>query len=369
MAKPSDQVFQLSLTEIAFTIVFILLLLLGWMLFESKERMEQLEARVAEAGDVRAITEVLNEAKARLTELLTGSGAAKPDEVVSELVAQKKLVQERETLRKRIEDLDAQVTALAEIKQALAEASGKNKNETIQKQIQSALALQAMLEQHLADQERQAASEAEKDGQEPARAVPKKDAVTEAKAALAMKIELEKQMKQQLGKGIERGKETRIAKELVENSRHLQDIKRTAGTQEAMRKDNADLRGQLAFLKGKLESRGGRDYPPCWAEEKTGKLEYLFTIEIHADGLRITPGWPPGREADARALPGVDQLLSPARHSLDEFSSRMQGIDSHSKARGCRHYVYLRNRVDQLDIFNRYRYGVENFFYKLELRS
>lgn len=308
MAKPNDQVFQLSLTELAFTIAFILLLLLGWMVFKSEQDKKELEATIAGAGDTKITLIALNEAKTALSEALLENGAVKPEEIISELVSQKKLIQEREALRKKIDELDSQVTALAEIREVIAK---------------------------------------------------------EAATAVALKAAIEKQ----LGNNIEEGKEAEVAKELVDAAKQLQDIAKTSGSPESVNKENADLRGQLAFLKGKLEARGGRDYPPCWAEEKTGKVEFLFTIEIHTDGLLITPSWPPSREADARALPGVDQMLASNRHLLDEFNVRMQGIDRHSKARNCRHYVQLRNHVNQLDVFNRYRYGIENFFYKLELRS
>jgi hypothetical protein len=47
----------------------------------------------------------------------------------------------------------------------------------------------------------------------------------------------------------------------------------------------------------------------------------------------------------------------------------MQGIDRVSKDKNCRHYVYVKNRVTDLASFNKSRYAIENFFYKLELRS
>lgn len=358
MAKSSDQVFQLSLTEIAFTIAFILLLLLGWMVFKSEHDKKELEATIAEIGDTKATLIALDEAKKALSETLSRVGAAKPEEVISELVSQKMLIQEREALRKRIEELDAQVSTLSEIREIIAKASGQDANPVIKRQIESALALQTtlqkQLEEHIAN-----------DGMGAKNPDSKPNVAKEATAAVALKAAIEKQ----LGNDIEKGKEAQVAKELVDASKQLQNIVKTSGSPESVKKENADLRGQVAFLKGKLEARGGRDYPPCWAEENTGKVEFLFTIEIHSDGLRITPSWTSKREADGRALPGVDQLLAPNRHSLEEFNVRMQGIDRLSKANNCRHYVQLRNHVNQLDVFNRYRYGIENFFYKLELRS
>ena len=363
MAKPSDQVFQLSLTEIAFTVVFILMLLLGWMLFKSEDDKKKLETQSA---DVASSLIALEEAKGTLSKALSQAGVAKPDEVISELTSKKVLIQERETLKKRIDELDARLTTLTEIEQAIGRASGqgkdKDKDKVIQEQIESALGLQATLQKEL---DEWAASTAPKDGQAAKKTAPRPNVGKEAVSAIKLKAALEKE----LGKALEKGKEAQIAKELADAPQRLQDISKTPGSAESLKKDNADLRGQVAFLKGKLGARGGRDYPPCWAEEKTGKIEYLFTIEIQAGGLRITPSWPPSREADARALPGLDQLLIPGLHSLPEFNARMQGIDRDSKAKDCRHYVYLRNRVNQLDVFNLYRYGVENFFYKFELRT
>ena len=63
-------------------------------------------------------------------------------------------------------------------------------------------------------------------------------------------------------------------------------------------KDNADLRGQIAFLKHRLDARGGRDFPPCWADE-TGKVQFLFALEARSDSITIVPGWPESREESA----------------------------------------------------------------------
>ena len=38
MGKNSDSIFQLSLTEIAFTLIFMLLMILGWMYFDAQKQ-------------------------------------------------------------------------------------------------------------------------------------------------------------------------------------------------------------------------------------------------------------------------------------------------------------------------------------------
>lgn len=361
MTKDNDQVFQLSLTEIAFTLVFIILLLLGAMVFKAETDKKVLEAQIATAAETKSALDALNEAKQSLLATLSSTGAAKPDEIISELTSPKNWMQERDKLKARIVDLDKQISALTELKNAITNASEREKDRVIKEQIESALSLQSALTKRL-----------EKPSKDQ-KAVPLQkhstDIAKEALAAIDFKAEVQQQLKEQLGTAVETGREPQIAKELVGAFRQVVEAKKTASSPEAIKKDNSDLRGQVAFLKGKLDARGGRDYPPCWAEENTGKIQFLFTIEIHSDGLLITPAWPSSREPEGRAFIGVDRLLISKPHSLAEFNTEMQGIDAGSKVKNCRHYVYIKNRVNQLDVFNRYRYGIENFFYKLELRS
>lgn len=83
--------------------------------------------------------------------------------------------------------------------------------------------------------------------------------------------------------------EAALARELESGAKQAKDLSAISEGPEALKKANADLRGQIAFLKARLDARGGRDYPPCWAEEMTGKVQFLFTIEILPEGLRLQP--------------------------------------------------------------------------------
>ena len=46
----------------------------------------------------------------------------------------------------------------------------------------------------------------------------------------------------------------------------------------------------------------------------------------------------------------------------------MQGIDRQSKEKSCRHYVQMRNHVNELDVFNETIVSGSKTIYKLELR-
>ncbi len=135
-----------------------------------------------------------------------------------------------------------------------------------------------------------------------------------------------------------------------------------------LRKENVDLRGQVAFLKKRLDARGGRDYPPCWADE-SGKVEFLFAIELRSDSVMVTPAWPVKREADAKALVGISTALAEA-HSYSRFPAAVQGILNWSKAQNpeCRHYVQLKSSIPDAVRSDRARLMVESYFYKVEVR-
>ncbi|MCX4176697.1 MULTISPECIES: hypothetical protein [Paraburkholderia] len=370
MQRANDQIFQLSLTEIAFTLTFLLLLLLGWMLFQADERARQFEQALLAAGNVTAERELLETARAQLAKTLSEKGA-KPDDIISSLVSQSKLVQERDALKKRVDDLDAQLSALTEVKNTLdAARAGTGASDTIQKEVTDALALKAKLKKQLKaeDKSGQPAS-AVTVASGPTRPSAPRDVTTEALAGVTLKGQIQQQLREQLDETYIPGQEAQLAKQLVAASKFERETGQNPLMPGTLKKENADLRGQVAFLKARLDARGGRDYPPCWANEQTGKVEFLFTIEILPEGLLITPAWPDTRQTDAAALPDVDKLTMAKPLSLAEFSAAMQGIDRLSKAKECRHYVYLKNRVRDLDSFNRHRYAIENFFYKLELRS
>jgi len=342
----SDQIFQLSLTEIAFTLAFILMLLLGYMLVQADEHAAKLQLSLDRSGQLDMHRKAFDEARRKLSVALSRTGI-RPDEVITSLIAESKLIDEREALKRRVGDLDKELSALTELKKTLDAVQDKAAvNEHARQAVTDALALKATLEQQIGD----------------------KDIAAEAAAGVALKKEVEKQLQEQMGESYASGEEKMLARDLVAARKEMMGASSSGGVIRVT-KENADLRGQVAFLKARLDARGGRDYPPCWADEQTGKAEFLFTIEIGTDGLRVTPAWPEKRQPDAMALPGASRFKQPTTVSLAQFSSEMQGIDRISKEKNCRYYVYIKNRVTDLGLFNRSRYAIENFFYKLELRG
>jgi hypothetical protein len=287
----SDQVFQLSLTEIAFTIAFLLLLLLGMEVWQERVARDAALAALARSQQAQRAVQSLERARGELAAALREAGAADPQGAISQLVEAGDLRAERDRLRRQVDDLDAQLSALAPVRAASAGSAAAAASEAAAR---VALGLAA--------------------GARPAALSPS-EAVARAE------------------------------------------------------KESADLRGQVAFLANRLGAaggRGGRDFPPCWAEED-GRVEFLFAIETRPGAVVVTPAWPPRRDAAARALPGVGALVG-APLSNAEFLRAVQGVFDWSRGQKpeCRHYVALRSTIADAVQSDRARLMVERFFYKIE---
>lgn len=416
MAQRNDQIFQLSLTEIAFTIAFILLLLLGYLVFKEQALRKAAEADLAKVQSTERATAALDAAKAAVNAALQGTSAGSPDEVITKLIAVEDVRAERDRLKKRVEDLDTKLTALEELRQRLDEAAQAKKPDITRDEVSMALALQEQVRRALEDAESDpipsasAAQQATKPsdaasgpGSPGAKAETKAsqadaasastspkptptsaglstsgadlsqgrrdaEALAKVRQAIAATGELKKQLKVQLSKELTPGREAETVREVVSAAKHYGELAKAGASPEQIKRENSDLRGQVAFLKNRLDARGGRDYPPCWADE-SGKVEFLFSVELKQDAVVVSPAWPPRREAAARALPGIDELLV-GQHSNANFFNRVQGIFNWSKRQDpeCRHYVQLRSSIADAVQSDRARLLVESVFYKTEAR-
>ncbi len=409
MAQRNDQVFQLSLTEIAFTVAFILLLLLGYLVFKEETLRKAAEAELAKVQSTERATAALDAARGAMKASLQGAGVGSPDEVITKLIAVEDVRAERDRLKRQVEDLDAKLTALEELRRRLEDVAPASRPDVTREEITAALALQDQVRKSIEDAEATApvasrlpgspssaasgasavastkASSADaasapkapaspasasvaEPGTQAARVRRDAEALGKVRQAIAATGELKKQLKAQLGKDLPPGQEARTVHEVVTAAKDYGDLAKTGVDPAKIKRENSDLRGQVAFLKNRLDARGGRDYPPCWADEE-GKVEFLFAVELKPDMVVVAPAWPQRREAAARALPGLAEVLA-GPHSSTDFVSRIQGIFNWSKAQDpeCRHFVQLRSSIADAVQSDRARLMVENYFYKTEAR-
>jgi len=360
-----DQVFQLSLTEIAFTLVFILLLLLGYLVVREQTARQAAEIALAEAQQLTSNTQSLERAKIELEEALTSAGAspAELDETISRLSEAQQIKAEKQQLYEQVKDLDAKLTAMTELKTALESAA--QKEDVLEEELLSALTLQNEVRKAVAD----APTSSKTEGKERLNVEQSRsEMLREVREALETTKLLKSQLMEKLGTSMLPGQKAQVIEALVDSARIQKEAIKNAPNFDAARKENADLRGQVAFYKRRLEARGGRDYPPCWASE-SGSPEFLFAVELTPSGVYTSPSWPPHRETDARALPGLPAALQ-SPQSLEEFVRSVQGIFNASKTADpqCRHYVLLKSSISEAVASDRARLTVENYFYKSEAR-
>lgn len=376
MARSNDQVFQLSLTEIAFTIAFILLLLLGYLVFKEQSDRLAAEAALAKVHTAERATEALNTAKSALATALQKSGTSNPEDIITRLIAAEETRAERDRLKQQVEDLDAKLTALTELQNELEKVAKSDRPDVTKDEIASALILQEKILKAIKQESSKEVPPSEKTVlTEPASSVPPskerdiKEALNLVTQAITATGEFKKQLKEQFDKELVPGKEAQTVQEVVSAAKSFGELAKGGANPVAINKENSDLRGQVAFLKNRLDARGGRDFPPCWADE-SGKVEFLFSIVTKPDSVVVSQAWPASRENAARVLPGIDEILAAGNHSNRDFVSRIQGVFNWSKKQDpeCRHYIQLKSSISDAVQSDRARLMVENYFYKVEAR-
>lgn len=164
-------------------------------------------------------------------------------------------------------------------------------------------------------------------------------------------------------------------------------LKETAGREEALLKQNAllekslldhfsmtpeqlayeqeILKGQVVYLTRKLNMGGGNELPPCWANRQSGKAEYIFSVSIGEDAIRVSPKWPKYREKELRKYGDLKRLFN-RDMSVDEFLKLTRPIYSDADKKECKHYLYLLDDAVTKDGYKMKRLHLENYFYKYE---
>jgi len=316
--RRSDQVFQLSLTEISFIVAFVLLLLLGWMVFNLQQKNEKAQEQLELVPSIEAARDAIVKAERAIKEQFEKVGISNPDEVVSALIEATRKEADFIRQQRRIEELEDRLSALTEVQKALDNSLG-DKNSAIKKQVHTALAF--------------------------------KQAVEEA-----------------AGKKVDDTNATDFGRQVGQLIKE-QASKEGEKTKAQLVAENKDLRGQIAHLRRELNSRGGRDYPPCWADEVTGKVQYLFEVTITENGYLFASAWKEERSADAAKL-NAAAVLTASPITIGEMRRRVAPIFEASKSAECRHYVRLKvkGRMPDVETYNRHRLAIEDYFYKYEVR-
>lgn len=127
------------------------------------------------------------------------------------------------------------------------------------------------------------------------------------------------------------------------------------------------LRGQNLNLRSKLASEGnGLDHPPCWADPKTGEIQFVYEITIAEDGVTVVKSWPESRAIEVSSKPYIDNGLG-SYSKPQEFWTATERLYASSVEAECRHFVKVYDKASSKDAFKKYLLTIERHFYKLLL--
>lgn len=361
MADKNDQIFQLSLTEIAFILVFILMFLLGSMVVLEHQKNQRLLEQLDALQEAEQKLEELEKAAQILDEALRGNNINNPEAVIKNLVDSVQTHEEIARLKQQLMDQEAKITALSELQKVIDETGqGQGDGALLQQRIESALILSNKLKEMLQTKlestedralledpesmasliEQQLADKAEID-----------ESFTEDPVLVALSGDSPKQK----------------LDSLIQEYREIDSLKKDGFDHLAIRRENSDLIGQIQFLKNRLEANGGLDFPPCWADEN-GRVQFLLTVELHENDLGVSRAWPDSRAADAQALPNINAVMANTTPDYATFLTAVKPIADLSRTLNCRHYVRIQNRIADAVISDRRRLSIEDYFYKHEVR-
>lgn len=328
MAEHKDEVFQVSLTEIAFTIILLLVMLLGTQLMLKQHENKLQEAELTSLKDkvadqnrkIEAQNRQIKDQKKKLSgfksalsesERLGGLCRPDPDDPLDPMMACNKCV----SVVGKISKTDA----------AKAIELGRR-----------------VVEQWKAQE-----------------APPDFEAFSEMVQQAAFHA----------ARGDKLVYEDEVINELRRLNQEADELKNKLALSAA---DQENLKKCLAN-NAYFRRRAGLDHPPCWVTENN-RPAYLFNITLLPDNkVMIERGWPDAYTDKAEALAPV-RAIAPSfgkavpMKRFTPIIEAMREIGDNTKPEACRHFVRLKNTIPDRPSADRARYAVENGFYKYEVQ-
>ena len=349
MSGKNDQVFQLSLTEIFIIVCFILLLLMGYQIFKLTHKNQALNEKMLAFQDLDVRENAINKAAEALKARMTALGVRKPDEIISKLVDASKATAELDRLKVLMTQKDQELTALAAIEKALIEVAGQKKGADAKQLILETMLSFEQLKKLVVDP-------ADESGVQPTDVV---------KRVAALKAQ-DDMLAAAFGTNADQTKDQ--LQEAIKHAVAIAQAEKSGTSPIELQKANKDLRGQVQFLQNRLNKGRGGDLPPCWVNEVTGKAEMFLTVKLSENNLSFEPAWPPARQEDAMALPGITELMANTTRTYESFTQAAKPVSDLGTQKECKYYVRLVSQIQDAVTSDRRRLMVENLFYKVEVR-
>ena len=324
----NDFLFGITLTELILMLFFLLLLISAFMSAEKESIITKVEKENARIVDENMDLKLKNKISKSLSEDMISSllhfkhGEDKEDEkakqIFRELSNQTKLITENEKLKRQVE--------MYEVNEQLIKM-----DEAFKVQLSRKESLLKLIEDM--------------------------NSTDDLQAVFNKLDKLEKTLKQEKAEEkrlqIENEKLAALLKEFTKMSKdellYAQDI----------------LKGQVSYLTRRLNMGGGNELPPCWANKKSGKAEYIFTVTIGEKALKVKPRWPKYRAKEMRKYK-VSRKLFENNVSVDQFLAYTKKIYKDADKNECKHYLYLFDEAETKFGYKDKRLKLENYYYKYE---
>jgi len=368
VSRHTDQVFPVSLSEIAFTLVLVLMLLLGYMFLQEREARDAAEQKLRDAvvtQNGEATLKMLESAKRALEVELRRAGAKNPDLLIATISNAGEKTAEATRLQQEVADLTKKLVALEELRSRVESAGRSTDDQLTREQVERAIVLQKEVERILAERAQAGHASANSTSASP-------DTGTRIVVqALATTSELHKQAREKLQQSIVPGEEPKTVRELVAVASEASRERGSGASVGSLRAENEKLQTQLQFY-AKRDKLRGLDHPPCWMDSES-RIEYIYNVQTTPEGFFVSRGWPSHRESDARASDGFSVLMAQPGVALssEQFGTGAKPYLDYGKKQSpeCRHFVYLSSTIPNADRRDDARRLVSSFFYILERKA
>ena len=145
------------------------------------------------------------------------------------------------------------------------------------------------------------------------------------------------------------------------------EIAKLARELNASQREAARMQGQVAQLQEKLKAAGkGTEKPACWADTRTGKIEYIFDVALTRSGMIVRDRKLPHRAEDQAELP--IRIDFGRELSSGEFLSQTRQLYDWSVAKDCRFFVLVSDETGDAEkaAYKRQIRNVGQHFYLFE---
>jgi hypothetical protein len=293
----SDQVFQLTLTELAFMLIFLMMLITGWMVLDANKRASESAEKLSQAErKVKLLADEQQGNKAAQALLAAmKKNKYRPDEAIADLRKCAALEPENRDLKTGIDEREQQIAALAAFLESMKALAGKDTPQTTAAEFATAMAFKKGFEE-----------------------------------AAGRPLD---------GTGA---------------ARQGWDCVAAQARSDGLDKERQNLVNQLTFMRNQMDTlNSGKGFgpPPCWVDNN-GRAQRLLAVEVTEQGLVVRPGWPAERAEDAKTLPNIQSLTASGKTlSPAAFHTAAQPVLEWGRARKpeCRHYASVTVSASRVD--------------------